>query len=143
MKAQIERLIKLITDAQRKWVDEEYDNDTDKKLAEYVAVHLLADGVIVPPCKVGTPLYVLYEVRTGFGFEKIEYGINIRRLSDVVVKQYRPIYLAGEKRFDEEDIGVTVFYTLEEAQQALVEAEKKLSEEQETENEDEEECDEN
>lgn len=143
MKAQIERLIKLITDAQRKWVDEEYDNDTDKKLAEYVAVHLLADGVIVPPCKVGTPLYILYEVRTGLGFEKIEYGINIRRLSDVVVKQYRPIYLAGEKRFDEEDIGVTVFYTLEEAQQALVEAEKKLSEEQETENEDEEECDEN
>lgn len=132
MKKQRERLIELISKVQ-------YMGGLEEKLAD----HLLAEGVIVPPCRVGTPLYVLYEIRTGFGFEKIEYGINIRRLSDVVVKQYRPIYLAGEKRFDEEDIGVTVFYTLEEAQQALVEAEKKLSEEQATENEDEEEYDEN
>ena len=49
-----ERLIEITKKAQNDWLEKEYDNATNKKLEEYVADYLLANGVIVPPCKVGT-----------------------------------------------------------------------------------------
>lgn len=49
-----EKLIKLLDDGCRK----AYDDITGKRVNEFVADHLLENGVIVPPCKVGDTVYV-------------------------------------------------------------------------------------
>ena len=78
-------------------------------LEEKVADHLLANGVIVPPCKVGDSIF-----RVGNGeiwewlIEHIEiYGDEIGFVDD------------GENYFTPDKIGKTVFLTKEEAEQAL------------------------
>ena len=52
-----ERLIELIRKARSFFMeDDDYEN-----IDEYIADHLLANGVIVPPCKVGDNVYSLDE----------------------------------------------------------------------------------
>lgn len=78
-------------------------------LLEEYAEELLANGVIVPPCKVGDSIF-----RVGNGkiwewlIEHIEiYGDEIGFVDD------------GENYFTPDKIGKTVFLTKEEAEQAL------------------------
>ena len=53
-KTERERLIEILLDGVT--FTDEYKN-TARMQAEYVADHLLANGVIVPPCKVGDTVY--------------------------------------------------------------------------------------
>lgn len=56
-----DRLMELLKKGQTEWLEKEYNHETDKELAEYVADYLLAEGVIVPPCKVGDTIYCIWQ----------------------------------------------------------------------------------
>ena len=108
---------------------QEFGKSTVKCSAdEYIANYLLANGVIVPPCKVGDVVYttlcygirdwrikesVIVEMRKrlGFNLEIIE-----RVTNDKGHCTYLPIAL--------ENFGVTVFLTKEEAEKKLKEREQ-------------------
>lgn len=88
-----------------------------------VAEHLLANGVIVPPCKVGDIVYMvtpggrIHEKKV-LGFASVV-GLNLR--DEIWVKH--SFTCESALVFNEDDIGKTVFFTREEAEQALKEKE--------------------
>lgn len=62
MKKQKDRLVELLDEAEYKNIGYEMANkfcpfDNYKSRSEFVSDHLLANGVIVPPCKVGDKVY--------------------------------------------------------------------------------------
>lgn len=69
--------------------------------AEVIAEYLLANGVIVPPCKVGDKVYQTDGVRV--------YESTIRNI----------VYETNGTAFDERAIGRSIFLTREEAEKAL------------------------
>jgi hypothetical protein len=111
-----ERLIELHTKAHTEWLQKEYDHETDKSIAEYVADYLLANGVIVPPCKVGDAVYAVGMI-TGqvipsevVGIEHTENDMFLILANQTVVST---VY----------QLGKTVFLTKEEAEEKLKERE--------------------
>ena len=86
-------------------------------LEEY-AEELVANGVIVPPCKVGDVVYVIYNNKIIKG--KVD-------SFDVVIEENETSYVAGVKFFDQIAIikrfsfGLNVFLTKEEAEEKLKE----------------------
>ena len=78
-----------------------------------IADHLLANGVIVPPCKVGDTVWFPSEY-----YDK-PFPINIHRLE--VYEEEILMYSDGETEWHFEDIGKTVFLTKAEAEKALAE----------------------
>ncbi len=84
-----------------------------KKMAD----HLIANGVIVPPCKVGDKVYT-YGARRVREWEITFVGKNSRN-------EYKFIAVVGKCEdlldFWHYEIGKTVFLTKEEAEKALVE----------------------
>lgn len=86
------------------------------KLADY----LFANGVIVPPCKVGDTVWLIENVFNG---EKVTQVIAHRMIDGIRGNQLNPIWLVSkdpyELRFHPTDFGKTVFLTREEAEQAL------------------------
>ena len=76
--------------------------DAHRQLADY----LLANGVIVPPCKVGSKIYMLVTKRAKLGFSPYTF-----------IKDSRLTFLNLERVM--QDFGKTVFLTKEEAEQAL------------------------
>lgn len=108
-----DRLIELIDDFVynidvTKWYSEEHD--------EGLADHLLANGVIVPPCKVGDMVYKI----NGSCIEKF-------KVARFVISSYgiRAEDLYGVQVALKDDFGKTVFLTQEEAKQVLKERENK------------------
>ena len=102
--------------------------DLSRFAVENLSKFLADNGVFALPCKVGTPVYFLCEIKMFKGSDggfTTDYGINIRRLSDICISGFRIVYKAGLERFFEEDIGRTVFFTLEDAEKALAEREDK------------------
>ena len=102
-----ERLIELL-------MDSEAFNDADGKAdAKHIADHLLANGVIVPPCKVGDKVYHIKGkaifVMPVKWFETNNYGW-------CACCVYPPM---ATFVFKFSDFGKTVFLTREEAEQAL------------------------
>lgn len=102
-----DRLIELINDCRSM---DGYGMDLVEKQAD----HLLANGVIVPPCKVGDIIWT--------------YDFMWRLIPCTVDKPYRCV--CGEKGgctfemcFADDDFGKTVFLTKEEAEKALKERE--------------------
>lgn len=106
-----------------------YNSKTDKvgNLWDFLTDHLLSNGVIVPPCKVGETLYFLYD-RTyanipdltpliyktnDWYFDIDQKGISILPRN---IHSYR-----GKHHYC---LGETVFITREEAEQALRERKK-------------------
>lgn len=84
---------------------------------ELTADHLLANGVIVPPCKVGDKVYMLVTRKThSVEFEK---GKRMLRVDNqhTFIKQTHLTKLNFFKVLD--DFGKTIFLTKEEAEQAL------------------------
>ena len=83
--------------------------------AQVIADHLLANGVIVPPCKVGQTVYSIVE------------GINLVLVGEVyeyVVGREHFVFRSTRKGyftldFTEIDIGKTVFLSREEAEKSL------------------------
>ena len=98
-----ERLIELIAD---KWLSGLYQ----------MADHLLANGVIVPPCRVGQKVWF---IRKDYKIEIIETAV------EKVILKHGGLYikLCCNSMYETtcNSIGKTVFLTKEEAEQALKE----------------------
>ena len=122
-----DRLIELINGK----LKEEFNN-VPLRASINVADHLIANGVIVPPCKVGTTLFFLYNSpyadkpdltpriykTTDWYFEVDKAGIVINT-SDIHSFNKAYDYVLGK----------TVFLTREEAEKALAERELERSNE--------------
>ena len=122
-----EKLIELIGDIP---FTDEYSNYNSFEWAEHFADHLLANGVIVPPVKVGDTVYMPWEWNgtKGVGilevirivddnFTKSSPYVNTNFFTDD--EDYWVAYNCG--RFAFNDFGKTVFLTREEAEKALKE----------------------
>ena len=77
--------------------------------AEVVADYLLANGVIVPPCKVGDVIYHLYPIQ----------GIVAKKVKRIQYGSYGLMIADGNGVFHSDVIGKTVFLTKEEAEAEL------------------------
>lgn len=111
-----DRLVELIKSSLIRHIDKSC------KLAENIADDLLADGVIVPPAKVGQKIYVMESENTGY-YE-----------CEIVSMQYDGVQWLGYMnclwvhhhggfwKWQECDIGKTVFLTREEAERVFAEA---------------------
>ena len=113
-----DRLIELIKKGEKEF---SLSNRPVLDIEEYIADYLLANGVIVPPCKVGDAIYRIVDM---------SHTTCKSFVSDFpeVVEPYAVIYkdIFGSYScipFDE--FGKTVFLTEEEAEAALKERENK------------------
>lgn len=105
-----ERLIELL-------LNSEVFNDADGKAdAKCLADYLLANGVIVPPCKVGDMVYRIADVDKTIKEERVG-EIHLEFTIDDGTGWHNVWWLK------EYNIGVTTFLTKEEAEQALKERE--------------------
>lgn len=85
----------------------------ERYFCELVADHLIANGVIVPPCKVGDTVY--YIPSGNHIIECIVAQIVIEPLAEIGMS----FLCYGGVRFDMRDWGKTVFRTREEAERAF------------------------
>ena len=94
---------------------------------ENIANHLLANGVIVPPCKVGDIVYKIMDIESVHR-QILEVEVLSIRIEDKMkffvktVKNY--LYCYDEYSID--DFGKSVFLTREEAEQALPQPPKEV-----------------
>jgi hypothetical protein len=102
-----DRLIELIKQAKKHTKNANSDIERNMIFADY----LLANGVIVPPCKVGDKVWTKY----GYTFE-VE-GIEI--LKDKKIFRCGNLGTDDYMAFFEDEIGKDVFFAKEEAEQAL------------------------
>lgn len=80
--------------------------NTRSYCVEAIADHLLANGVIVPPCRIGTKIYMLVTKIPKHGFPEFTF-----------IKETKLTYLNLERVIAQ--FGKTVFLTHEEAEEAL------------------------
>ncbi len=93
---------------------------------EYVADHLLATGVIVPPCKVGDTVWWL----TTANWQQTEWRIveaRVSMLQQKADKSWKIRITHNSSVFDitTDKLGKSVFLSREEAEKALAERSKK------------------
>lgn len=91
--------------------------------AEYLAQHLLNEGVIVPPCKIGDTVFIIDEGDEGSEPYVLDvvitaYGYDI---SGFWATLNLPLGLKMSAHFGERMFGKSVFLTREEAEKALEE----------------------
>lgn len=112
-----DRLIELLTDRIPK-TDNPLRCVADE-LVERVADYLLANGVIVPPCKVGDKIYrVVYDwegCKTVSEWELVKLEAYVEEVGFID---------DSDNWIAVDDIGKTIFLTREEAEQALQEGKK-------------------
>lgn len=115
MSSDRDRLIELLEDTLQEW-----ECDVQSETLSQIAEHLLANGVIVPPCKVGQVVWVISQ---WYKYTKPE--IESRKVLSVQIYKNGNIqYHYKDGCFWKEHIGKTVFLTKEEAEQALAERSK-------------------
>lgn len=121
-----DRLIELICDKLQDGC-ECYCNHPPCRQCENIADHLLANGVIVPPCKVGDVVYVITS-DSPIGIEETRVSqikIKVKENGKISYRISAPCVYDdwGEAHwtFCEFDFGKTVFLTREEAEQKLKE----------------------
>lgn len=81
--------------------------DTEGK-AKFFADYLIANGVIVPPCKVGDIIYQTDGVR-----------IYASTIHEITYTSSKVIFVTENIDFDEQAINNSIFLTREEAEKAL------------------------
>ena len=87
-------------------------NGCARNWAEVIADHLIENGIIVPPCKVGDTVYI----------PLLSTVIEKKVFSIVVQKPFYTVYCGGTSlRFSAEDFGKNVFFTREEAEKVIAE----------------------
>lgn len=94
-----------------------------------IADHLLANGVIVPPCKVGDTVYRIVEMGTGIHYKQVgryevgcTKGYKIVPCEEKKKRFIRSVAVTQNNFFDIcENFGKTVFLTKEDAEKALKE----------------------
>jgi hypothetical protein len=102
-----DRLIELLYEANEKFADCDCSDD---EAVEILSDHLLANGVIVPPCKVGDTVYRIVGDGSILAWDIISMECFVDEIGFVDDSDN---WIA----FD--DFGKTVFLTKEEAEQAL------------------------
>lgn len=108
----IYRLKELLEDTLKEW-----ECDVQPETVLQIADHLLANGVIVPPVKVGDKMYF-----DGKHFARHCAGEIMERSVDVVLTEVWATFRGEvDLAFGFEDFGKTVFLTREEAEKALAE----------------------
>jgi hypothetical protein len=103
-----EKLIELIGQSSM------WDLKSQPLLIEQIADHLLANGVIVPPCKVGDTLWLPISDRViAYEVSKIKYDGDLLKIvtHNKLSGMQRTIWSC--------DVGATTFLTREEAERAL------------------------
>ena len=106
-----ERLIELI----RFGYGKGRANENVKQIEETIADYLLANGVIVPPCKVGDTVY-------NIDGECVSDSVVIECKIDECATGFKSqTYYGEEMEFDDYEIGKCIFLTREEAKKALKE----------------------
>lgn len=119
-----DRLIELISDMENELL-RAYQYTTDEYRIASIADHLIENGAIIPPCKVGDTVYYpwIYDGQCGVAFNKVEsIKIYVNGLPLVIVEDWgsdMPMPIS----FCNEDFGKTVFLTREDAVKALRERE--------------------
>lgn len=120
-----DKLIELINEKQVYGIDQKQKRNDELILFdnEELADHLLAEGVVVLPCKVGQTVYVVNAISDGIveGFiEHLDYNFYTTPQEWITVKATYPFYgdFEHKSRIDLL-LGKTVFLTREEAEQAL------------------------
>ena len=116
-----DRLIELLYDANEKFDETDC---TDEEAVELLADHLLANGVIVPPCKVGDTVWFLNRYSSISMYKDFVYEAKVVR---VYVERDNELCLSvriknefGTTEYPRiTEIGKTVFLTREEAERAL------------------------
>ena len=89
-----------------------------------VANELVENGVIVPPCKVGDTVWIIY-TDTNWRLEIVGHHILRGKINAIEITESDGICFETEcSTFFPEHIGKTVFFTKEEAEQALKEREQ-------------------
>lgn len=107
-----DRLIEILQDTLHEW-----ECDVSIKTLTEIAEHLLANGVIVPPCKVGDKIYMLVTRKTHcFVFEEEKKMLRVDNQHTFIKETYLT-KLNFFKVID--DFDKTVFLTREEAEKAL------------------------
>ena len=84
--------------------------DKDYLFAEDIADHLLDNGVIVPPCKVGD---IIYSTELNFACQ--------RKVKGFETFINAPVYAGATWKCNTNDFGKTVFLTKDQAEQKLKE----------------------
>ena len=114
---QRERLVELIKNAKNDknlcWYDLYDLCSEDGCCAEYFADHLLANNVVVLPCKVGQVLWFPSE------YYNEPYSVFITKAE--IYEEETIMYSEGGTEWYDEDIGKTVFLSREEAEAKLKE----------------------
>lgn len=108
-----ERLVDLHVEAVAAWdtyldMCEEQDVEPEKTFDEFVADYLIANGVIVPPFKIGGKVYQTDGMR-----------IYESTILEIICTSKRTVYITQGISFDETAIGTSIFLTREEAEKAL------------------------
>ena len=126
---QRERLVELLDDAEYKNLDYEMANkfypfDDYKSHSEFVADYLLANGVIVPPCKVGDKVYYFSKNPINLSVQaNTIYEADVVRIVTTYLGTSLVIQIHNEYGCTEipsvDEWGITVFLTKEEAEKAL------------------------
>ena len=133
-----EILVELLEEAAVAWdkyIEEcfESGNTDEKTYDEFHADYLLANGVIVLPCKVGDVLYVVFKA---YNEEKV-YPVNVSAIRMDTKKNNNRVCVWGtfhitkfyaheyKATFKFDSIGKTVFLTREEAEAKLKESKGK------------------
>ena len=112
-----DRLIELLCSAPLgcRTFEQQYYKSTITKIADF----LLANGIIVPPCKVGDTAYVVDYTRLG----NMIFECEIEEISHFSYGTYYylnwGLHIPRFKACQEDSFGKTVFLTREEAEQAL------------------------
>ena len=109
-----DRLIELIKQAKKKTKNANCDIGRNMIFADY----LLANGVIVPPCKVGDTVYVVEDWGYKKELKEKEIGVIVIKGTNEFSKElWEDVYGGVIGTFA--DFGKTVFLTKEEAEQTL------------------------
>ncbi len=108
----------------KKILDEKhsYNSETDKpfNLWEALADYLLANGVIVPPCKVGDTVYIVKSYTNSY-LEIVSREVISTLVKEIIVNENGISIMTEEAEYAAEHIGKFVFFTKEEAEEKLKE----------------------
>ena len=114
-----ERLIELQRKAFREWKNSTIDTFP----LEFITDYLLANGVIVPPCKVGDTVYIIDSDEYGDYPYVLDVKVSAvgREIGGIWATMDLPLGMKQSGYIGATDFGKTVFLTKEEAEQALKE----------------------
>lgn len=116
-----DRLIELISDMENELL-RAYQYTTDEYIIASIADHLIENGAILPPCKVGDTLYDISEFVNGCSYPEI-YEYTCEYITIFKDKDGETVFEIDAINFHFNDFGKTVFLTREDAEKALRERE--------------------